>query len=164
VSDVAVTGLSDLQALLDTLPAKVEANLLRAAMRKGANVILKEARGNLAASGSVDTGVLAKGLKVSTNRSGGTVTASVKARGEHAYIANWIEYGVAAHGVKKGADRSKGTGQDGKLHPGFTERPFLRPAMDTRAADALLAVGESLKERLATKQGLDTQDIEVDIV
>jgi hypothetical protein len=154
VSDVAVTGLSDLQALLDTLPAKVEANLLRAAMRKGANVILKEARGNLAA----------KGLKVSTNRSGGTVTASVKARGEHAYIANWIEYGVAAHGVKKGADRSKGTGQDGKLHPGFTERPFLRPAMDTRAADALLAVGESLKERLATKQGLDTQDIEVDIV
>jgi len=44
------------------------------------------------------------------------------------YKAFWIEYGVKPHGVKKGARRDRGRFQGGKLHPGFQERPFVRPA------------------------------------
>lgn len=157
-----VKGLAELQAVLNTLPAKVERNLMRSAMRQGANVIMKKAKANLAANGSVETAVLQRGIKVSTNAKGGTVTAKVRASGKHGYIANWIEYGVSAHSIKKGADLSSGKLQSGKPHPGFSEVPFMRPALDTEMQTALIAVGKALQARLATKHGIDTPGIEVE--
>jgi HK97 gp10 family phage protein len=161
VSNINVKGLSELQAFLDQLPAKMEANIMRSALRAGANVILKQARLNVAANGSRETGVLARGLKVSTSNRRGVVKATVKATGKHGHIANWLEYGVAAHSIRKGARRSRGKLQDGKLHPGFDEKPFLRPALDGEAQAALLAVGQAVKQRL-TKQGLDASGVNLE--
>lgn len=161
MSDVHVTGLKELQALLDTLPAKLEANILRGALRAGAKVIKEQAKENLSSNGSVVSRALYMGLKIGATVKKGSVVASVKAKGRHAHIAHWLEYGVAAHGVKKGATRSAGKGQDGKLHPGFEEKPFLRPALDARADDAVVAAGNYIKKRLSTKAGLDTSGIDV---
>lgn len=155
---VHVKGLDELMKVLDTLPEKLERNVMRGALRAGAVVLRDQARNNLVMT---DTGQLAKGLKVSTNIKNGVIYAYVKAKGKHGHLANWVEFGVAAHGVKKGASRKRGTGQDGKLHPGFTKKPFMRPALDSQAAAATIAVGEYIKGRLLTKEGLDVGEIEI---
>jgi HK97 gp10 family phage protein len=149
-------GLAELHAALNTLPATVERNILRSAMRQGGNVFMKKARENLATGGSVDTGVLRKGIKVSTSAKGGTVIAKVRATGEHAYIAHWIESGVQAHSIKKGADASSGHRPSDNPHPGFRAKPFMRPALDTEMQAAIAAVGNSIKKTLATKHGINT--------
>ena len=161
MTDTHIKGGIELQRFLDQLAPKIEKNIMRGAMRQGANVSKKEAQVQLEASGSVVTGLLKKGLKVSTNSKSGKVTAFVKARGKHSYIAHWIEYGVAAHGIKKGARRSTGKGQGGKLHPGFAPRPFMRPALDNKVPEIVAAVTNYVKNRL-TKQSLDVGHIEID--
>ena len=161
MSDTHIKGGAELQRFLDQLAPQIEKNIMRGAMRQGANVSKKEAQLQLTANGSVDTGLLKKGLKVSTNSKGGRVTAYLKVKGKHGYLARWIEYGVAAHGVKKGARRKSGKGQDGILHPGFNPQPFLRPALDNRVPEIVAAVANYVKNRL-TKQGLDVSDIEID--
>jgi hypothetical protein len=46
-------------------------------------------------------------------------------------------------------------------HPGARPKAFMRPAADTQAQAALIAVGEYMKKRF-TKAGLDTADITVE--
>lgn len=155
-----VTGLKELQAFLDRLPAKMEANIMRAALRQGANVVRDEAQANA----PVKSGVLKAGLKVSTRSRRGVVTASVKVGGKHAFLARWLEYGTAAHFIKPKKAKSlffAGLFRDGVDHPGFAPRPFMRPALDSQSQAALLAVGEAIKKRL-TKQGLDASGVDLE--
>lgn len=157
---VNVRGLSELQAFLDQLPAKMEANIMRAALRQGANVVKAEAMANV----PVKSGVLKAGLKVSTKSRRGVVTATVKAGGKHAYLARWIEYGTAAHFIKPKNARSlffAGLMREGVDHPGSAPKPFLRPALDSQAQAAVMAVGEAIKARL-TRQGLDASGVELE--
>lgn len=161
MSYVGVKGLAELQTFLSTLPVKVEKNIMRSALRQGANVLKEEAQKNL--SDNVETGKLREGLKVSTNAKRGTVYAYVKAKGKHGYIAHWIEYGVLPHSLKKGAKRKSGKYQNvGRKHQGFSAHPFMRPALDTKSQQALMAVGQRIKERL-TEIGINTPDIELEI-
>lgn len=185
---VHVKGLSELQKFLDALPAKMEANVMRAALRAGAKVIEEAAKSNV----PVSSGRLRDSIKVSTRSRRGQVTASITAGGkatrkfvtqgpdgsvkvsyENAYYAAWVEYGTAAHkiGVKyakslilrPNARATSGFAKrwmrDGILvegvdHPGSSPHPYMRPALDSRAQEALLAVGKAIKKRL-TKQGLE---------
>ena len=164
---VNVRGLSDLQRMLDTLPAKLEQNVMRSALRAGANIVKEEAQTLLASNGNVKTAVLSKGLKVSTRAKAGVVTASIKAKGKHGYIAHWIEFTGAAPHIIKGKKGKALTFAGGVYqainHPGFKAKPFMRPAMDGKAGAALVAVGEAIKKRL-TKEGLDVSDVEIDEV
>ena len=156
-----VKGLSDLNKFLQQLPAKVEANILRGALRAGAVVVREEMRATV----PVDTGTLKAGLKISTNRRRGQVSAKVKATGKHAYIAPWLEYGTAAHKItaKKGKGLFfGGLFVKGVQHPGARPKPFLRPALDGRAQDAVVAAAQYMKRRLATKNGLDTSSVEIE--
>ncbi len=161
---VNVKGLSDLQGLLDKLPAKIEQNILRGALRQGANVIKAEAQSQLASAGHNKTGQLSKGLKVATRSKGGVVTATVSAKGKHGYVARWIEYGTAAHTIaaKNGKELFfAGSFVKSVRHPGIINpKPFFRPAMDGKAGDAVIAVGEAIKKRL-TKEGIDASDVDV---
>jgi len=159
-TNVHVKGLSELQAFLTALPAKMEANIMRSALRQGANVVKDEAK----AKAPVATGLLRDGLKVSTRSRRGVVTASVKATGKHAYIARWIEYGTAAHeiGTKDGGSLFFGGIFAEKVqHPGSRPKPFMRPALEGKSQDALIAVGEAIKKRL-TKQGLNVAGVEIE--
>lgn len=162
MSDSTLRGGAELQAFLNQLPAKIERNIMRGALRKGGNVVKKEAQKNLVQNGSVVSGAIKKGLKVSTKARGSTVTASVKVTGKHSYIAHWLEYGVAPHGVKKGAKRKSGKLQE-NLHPGFDALPFMRPALDTRQSEIINEISRYVKSRL-TKQGIDTPDVDLELV
>jgi HK97 gp10 family phage protein len=161
-----IKGFDELQNMLDSLPAKLEANVMRGALRQGANVIKAEAQQNLVSNGNVKTEELSRGLKVSTRLKGGKVTASVKAKGKHGYIARWIEFTGAAPHIIKGKNGKALAFAGGVYkainHPGFKPKPFMRPALDGKASAALVAVGEAIKKRL-TKQGLNAADIDIEV-
>lgn len=181
---VHVKGLADLARFLDELPAKVQRNVMRGALRAGAAVILPAARANI----RPDTGALADSLKVGTRARGGTVTATV---GSRYYTARWVEYGTRQHWITVRSDAApkrstrrglrniavgtlnemayRGSLVIGQhfvgfsvVHPGAQARPFLRPALDTQAGVAVVAIGNYIKDRLATKHGLDTAGIIVE--
>lgn len=161
MSDQSVVGGRELDQFLQQFTVKFERNVLRGGLRQGANEFKDEAQMQLAASGSVVSGQLSKGLRVSTGSKGGSVYASLKAKGKHGHIAHWVEFGVEPHGVKKGAKRKSGKYQNGLLHPGFDGRPFMRPALDNRAAAAIGAVTTYIRKRL-TAEGINTPAPEVE--
>lgn len=54
--------------------------------------------------------------------------------------------------------------RDAVVHPGFPAKPFLRPALDARAGDAIDAIGARLREYLRSKTSfIASVTIEADI-
>lgn len=161
MSDLAfVKGLAELQKMLDTLPAKIERNIVRGALRAGMKPIMAHAKENAAFA----SGEMRDGLKIKTRARGGKVTVSLKATGKHAFVAHMVEYGTNPHTItgKLGGPLSLGDQIVKSVnHPGQSARPFMRPALDTQSTAALTAAGEYIKKRLATKHGLDTADIDI---
>lgn len=152
-----VKGLSELQRILDQLPSKLEANVMRGALRAGGNVIKKEAQANV----PVDSGTLRKGIKVSTRSRRGQVTARVRTTGEHGHVAGWVEFGTAAHHIEGPVvigDQVVAVA----THPGAEAKPFMRPALDAKATAAVVAAAEYMKKRLETKHGLDTSSVVIE--
>lgn len=156
-----VKGLDELQKLLDQLPAKMEANVMRGALRAGMKEVLVEVKANV----PVESGQLRDGLKIGTKKQFSKVIARIRATGKHAFIAPFIEFGTARHAI---------TGKDGRTlffggifvgsvdHPGARAKPFMRTALDSKAGTALIATAEYIKKRLATKHGLDTAHIQIE--
>jgi HK97 gp10 family phage protein len=157
VSEQHVKGLSELNDFLQTLPVKLEKNILRSALRAGAKVTQQQAIANV----PFKSGDLKKSIKIGTRARGGRVTAMVRTK---LWYAKWVEYGTRAHNIaaKKGGWLSFG-GIFAKevMHPGAKPHPFLRPALDATAAAAVVAVGEKIKSRL-TKEGLNVADVMVE--
>lgn len=175
MTTVNVKGLKELNALLQSLPVKVEKNILRGAMRAGANVVKNEAKllapvGN--PSGRNATlyggyrGALRDSIRVSGQAKGGNVIASVKAGGKtkagaDVYYAHMVEYGTKPH-VIEGPVVINGVFVGDISHPGTSPRPFMRPALDSKSGAAVVAAGDYIKKRLATKEGLNTADITIE--
>lgn len=167
MADVHVKGLSELNVFLTALPVKIEKNVLRGALRAGMNVVKPVAQSNIHSV----SGLLAKSLRVSTNSKGGRVTAKLSAgRGfgrkgtPPANLPLWVEYGTAAHSIPKMTKKLIALFFGGKFvasvnHPGARPKPFMRPALDSQATNAVVAAAEYMKKRLATKEGLDTSGV-----
>ncbi len=157
---VHVNGLADLQKLLDTLAPKIERNVMAGALRAGVKPILAQAIKNLGSSNK--TGELRDSLKIGNRTRGGTVTAVVKTK---VFYAKFVEFGTAAHVIagKNGGWLKFGGGFMRSVdHPGAKARPFLRPALDGQAQNAVMTAAEYMKKRLATKNGLDTSDVVIE--
>jgi len=167
MTDINVKGLSELQAFLDTLPAKLQNNVLRGALRAGIKPIKEVAVANCPSGEPSETnkrkynlysGALRDSIRVSgrIDKRNGNVVARLVAGGKtktgaDVFYAKMVEFGTKPHIIGDG------------VHPGVMPKPFMRPALDTEANAAVLAVGEYIKKRLATKNGLDTSDIEIGI-
>lgn len=175
-----VKGLAELQKMLDTLPAKIERNFMRQALRAGARVIEAEAKANCpvgppSAQGAkrykLYAGALRDSIRSGVYAKGGRVTAYVRAGGKNkktgadVWYAYFIEYsGAVAHIIKAAAGKVLAIG--GGLyrsveHPGMSARPFLRPALDSQARNATVASAEYIKRRLESKHGLDASGINI---
>ena len=159
--EIHVRGLQELQKFLDELTPKIERNVMRGSLRAGMNVVKPVAQADIHSV----SGLLAAGLKVGTRARGGRVTASLKATGKHAYLAKWVEFGTSAHNIaaKRGGWLSfMNVFRKEIAHPGAKRRPFMRPALDGQAQNAVIAAAEYMKKRLATKEGLDTSHIMIE--
>lgn len=165
--DLKMKGGKELHALLQQLPVEVETKILRQALARGANVVRDEARRLVPAK----TGRLRKSIKTSRDTKNGQIIAKVRLRGPDSYLGVFMEYGVASHliartgaGEGKVAVRKAKDGE-GKVkggvmkiggefvsgiieHPGHSAHPFMRPALDTKAADVVNTIGDYLQKYL----------------
>lgn len=171
--DVSMSGLAELDALLKSLPAVVELNIMRGALRAGQAVIRDEARARV----PVDQGSLKKSIRISfrsRSKKHGWVRMHLIAGGKKAHTAHWIEYGTASHYTGSGRTVGKAyiiKGKDGQgrqvknsvkraalrfggrlvaqvTHPGIKPRPFMRPAFDAASGRALEATSQYIRTRL----------------
>jgi len=173
MADIRVKGLNELQRFLEQLSAKMEANVMRAALRAASKPILNAAKANVpvgepsrkgARVYKLYQGVLRDSIRVSSRIDSrtGKITASVKAGGKvrgsgaNVFYAHMVEFGTRPHSLAK-------NGKGEINHPGVTPRPFMRPALDANAPAAVVAAGEYIKKRLAKKNGLDAADIEIEV-
>lgn len=167
MSDIRVNGLADLQKFLDQLPAKMEANVMRSALRAGIKPMKAVAIANCPTGEPSETnkqkyklysGALRDSIRVSgrIDKRNGNVVARLIAGGKtktgaDVFYANMVEFGTRPHIIGDG------------VHPGVMPKPFMRNALDSEANAALVSAGEYIKKRLATREGLNTADIEISI-
>lgn len=188
--DTTVKGLSELQAFMDKLPAKVEANILRGALRAGMRKVLPVARSKI----NNVSGLLAAGLGMSTRLKDGQATCTIYTAGPHGYIGRFLEFGVRAHFIsvqenEKNINRKLSV-RRGRVvresmrtinrrtliigsnfvgptvwHKGIAKGryAFMRPALDQQAGAAVLAAAEYMRKRLETKEGMDTAEIDIEV-
>jgi HK97 gp10 family phage protein len=159
--NINIAGGKALAEFLQTLPLKLERNIMRSALGAGARVIVNEAKNNV----PVDAGDLKASGKVVTNSKRGYVEANARFGSKKAWYGRFVEFGTAPHLIKgKNGGMLKFTARDGKSvetpqvsHTGAKAKPYLRPALDSKAEEASRAVANKIRERL-TKEGINTID------
>lgn len=161
-----VQGLKELHAMLQELPVRIERNIMRGAIRAGANVFRDAAR----QAAPVDDGDLKRSIKTSSpNVKKGNVVVNV---GTDVFYARMVEFGTATYytgngktvgGPYKIPKRLK-SGNIGKrtkkalkfgnvivnsvTHPGIKPKPFMRPAFDNSSSAAVAKFAEYVAARL----------------
>lgn len=147
--ETSINGLSDLQALLDKLPANIEKKVMRGALRAGQKVVLNQAR---QAVHNV-SGDLADSLRIKTGARRGKVTATVVAGNGKAFYARMVEFGTASHWIRPKKGKSlfvAGVMRSAVDHPGAKKKPFMRPALDSAAGEGSPAF-QAVKDYLAAR-------------
>ncbi len=156
MTEFKVEGLAELQKMLDDLPANIEKNIMRGGLRAGAKVVQEEAQrvcpvgsGNLP-KGEI-SGSLKNSIRISMKVRKGKVQAFVKAGDKVAFYAHMVEYGTASHLIKPRDRKSlflAGLFKEVIKHPGATKKPFMRPALDNKAQDAIDTMADYIRERI----------------
>lgn len=157
-------GRSDVSRYIANIPGALE-RLLRGAGRAGANVIAEEAKQRSISS------EVSGAIRVSTSVKEGMVTARIQVKGPGSYIAPWLEYGTDPHFISVDDSQRQGMSigrvnkkvKDGSLvingkfvgatifHPGAKAHPFLRPALDMKEVDAVVAAQAYINARVSPK-------------
>lgn len=178
-------GGKELDAFLAAFPARLQKGAVRAALTAAARPVRDQARANVPS----ESGKLRKSIKTGSPKieQDGSVSVRVKLQGEHSFLGHFMEYGVAPHFINAGdaglsprkltqKARREGMSEDAGvlkiggafvsgtvLHPGFAAKPFLRPALDAKAQDAVKAFGDRLASYLQSKTGFSAPiTLEVD--
>lgn len=154
--DEVIAGGRELDRLLQTLPVKVERNILRGALRSGAVPL----RDDVKRRAPIDSGQLRESVRITSRARKGQVSASVKVGNFVAWYAHLVEFGTRPHVIKARLGGALGIG--GKAvrqvtHPGIQGKPFIRPAADATTPEAIREVTKYIRKRL-TKEGLDAPD------
>jgi HK97 gp10 family phage protein len=130
--------------------------MLRGAMRAGAQVIQEEVKARV----PQDTGALKESIRIRSGNKDGKVYSYVQVgrskKKDDPWYAHLVEYGVKPHviiaggGTKKGKALAAGARILGEKvdHPGAPAKPFMRPALDSKAATALDTIAEYLRKRI----------------
>lgn len=157
---ISVTGLADLQKMLDELPAKIEANIMRGALRQGANVYRDRARANAPVG---KTGRLKKSIKVKTTLRKGKAISQIVAGGGDAFYAKFVEFGTASfyegNGRTVGAPykiepKNKKALKFGEVfsasavHEGVRPTGFMRRAFDGGTSEVIEEVAAYVRMRI----------------
>ena len=145
--------------MLDQLPAKLEANIMRGGLRAASNIYSDSARNNV----PIKSGALRKSIKVSTSNKKGALSAKISAGGKGAFYAHMVEFGTASFYAGTGnsvggpykipgktkAGKSKRTKKavafgemvyNNVTHPGIKPTPFMRNAFDQGTNEVIEAL------------------------
>lgn len=143
-TDVKIAGLADLNAVLQTLPVKVEKTVLRGALNAAGQVLRRDAMQRV----PVKSGALKKSIRVATRSKGGVVSATVRAGDRTAFYAHMVEFGTAGHKINAKKGSLLAIGVPSVQHPGARAKPFMRPALDARAGASLEAMADYMRGRI----------------
>lgn len=172
--DFPVTGLKELDSYLSHLPANLQKGAYRAGLTAAARPVRDEAR----VRARRRSGKMAKAVKTGSARQNqdGTFSVSIRLEGEHAFIGVFQEFGVLPHliastgfgegrvAVRK-AKEGRGTITAGAMkigedfvkgiisHPGHAAHPFMRPALDAKADEAVKAFADRIRSYIEGKTG-----------
>lgn len=100
---VEIKGLKELDAVLKSLPEKIEQNVMRGAIRAGQKVMLDAVREKLRSNGLVRSGDLINSLRIQFDRKAkkrGWLNAKVVVGNKEAFYAHMVEFGTAAHFIR----------------------------------------------------------------
>lgn len=130
------TGADDIARALADLGTSINAPV-NAASRKALQPMVKRAKANLKANGSVDSGELQRLMTVKRDPKSRKdqprhMVGPDASKGPGYRKAHLVEFGTAPHLVGK------------KAHPGAAAKPFLRPAFDETAQETLTIFGNVL--------------------
>lgn len=161
-----ITGLQELQAAMQSLPARIERNIMAGAITAGTRVILNEAKAR-APEQDIRSALSQRQKK---GRKGEVIREVYikRKKGLDVFYAKFFEFGTASYYTGKGRSVRKPykipktagklkigenfvTGQ--VTHPGIKPQPFLRPALDIKAREAIRTVQEYIKIRLPMETG-----------
>ncbi|EPR09873.1 hypothetical protein M527_07025 [Sphingobium indicum IP26] len=175
MTTINLKGGRELAAFLEAFPARLQKNAIRSALTAAAKPVRDQAR----LDAPRESGLMAKSIKTGSPRplDDGTVSIKVRLAGSHSYLGYFFEYGVAPHFIRagdsglssrkltqklnrEGSEEHAGAMKIGDkfvtgavLHPGFAPKPFLRPALDLKADDAINAFADRLRSYLKDKTG-----------
>lgn len=159
-----VRGAEDVRAFIAKVPAIMETKILRGAARAAAKVVAEEAKARSISD------LVAQSIKISTRQvEQGRVIAKVQTKGPGAYLAPWLEYGTNPHfitvsdgdrqglSVRKVNERMNAGSLviggnfvgESVFHPGARPHPFMRPALDTKADEAVRVAQDYIDVRVA---------------
>ncbi len=137
-----IKGFKDIEAVLHKMPKKIKRNVLNHAARKGANVILKEARRRAPKSKDRRSGkhlkaLLKVGQRIAKRKlpPGEFVVGVLSGQGNHAAL---MEFGT---GPRYQKTTGRYTGQ-------VAAQPFMRPAYDAKKYEAIKVIQAELLARL----------------
>lgn len=162
-------GLRELDAVLSALPKNMQKQAYRQGLTAAAAPVRDEARRIVRKR----SGKTAKAIRTGSARQNrdGTFSVTISLKGPHAFVAIFEEYGVAPHYLQAGggtlsarqltqsarrAGRLNVAGQyvSGEVfHPGYAAHPFMRPALDAKAEEAVKAFAEKISAFLESKTG-----------
>jgi len=147
-NEVIITGLDEIQKLLDKLPAKIEANVMRGALRAGVRVMEKEAKTRV----PVKSGALKNSIRISSRRIGSVLKVSLKSGGKGAMHSHLVEFGTQPHIINAKPDGFLsflgGLFAKTVMHPGAKMKPFMRPALDAGRHNALQVMAAYARTRV----------------
>lgn len=181
-STVPVKGLRELDAYLSALPANMQKNAYRQALTAAARPIRDEARVRAPKQTGKMARAIRTGSPRRNPDGTFSVSVSVSGN-DHAFLAIFHEYGVSPHYISAGSASFGGVAASprrltaavrregesdvatGKLkigaqlisgavlHPGHGAQPFMRPALDIRAQEAVNAFANQIRVFIERKTG-----------
>ncbi len=174
-------GGPELVAFLGAFPAKLEKAAIRAGLTAAAAPIRDQARANARKqSGKMARAIKTGSARKNQD---GSFSVSIRLKGPHGFLGLFHEYGVKAHLIRvSDADRptyktksgvvkkqtirfvdqqvKRGSLVIGRdfvgpvvMHPGHSAHPFMRPALQMKADEAVQAFGERVRSYLHGKSG-----------
>jgi len=174
-----IKGKTEVRHFFAQIPAALETKILRGAARAAAKVVADEAKMQ------VTSDQVRGAIKISTRQEEtGRVIAKVQVKGKGAYLGPWLEFGTSPHFISAGdsgfspskltqkanregaysetATRSLKIGNTyvsgTVIHPGARPHPFLRPALDLKAAEAIAEAQAHINTRLA-REGIGGAEV-----
>lgn len=120
-----IEGAKEMDKLLKLLPVKMAASILDASVRTGAVIIRDDAKSRA----PVDTGELRDSIRIQKIGSKQTITEFRVGPDKNHWYGIFAEFG---------------TSED-------SAHPFLRPAFDTNASDALDKIGEQIGKKIEAR-------------
>lgn len=148
-------GGTEFDTMLKDLGPRVAKRVALKALRAGARIVREDAKQRV----PVLTGELKRSIKTKSRKARVTNerTVSVGVAGKEGPLAHLVEFGSAPHTIEAKPGKVLADPKTGKVfgrkvsHPGTPPKPYLRPAADTKAGEALAELGRVLGEGIAAE-------------